>query len=61
MFPEIAGPADLFRILKNHDDWDEFFIYGNPKKEKWVVTNEKIIAPMVKKAYAVDDEDVVCC
>ena len=52
IIPEIAGPRDLFYILDKYD-WDEFFIYGNPKKSEkcpWKCIN--LLIPIFQLANA---------
>ena len=54
MITTVTDLLDLFGVIVTKN-LSEFFIYGDPSENKWIVTDSKIINPELKKAYAMDE------
>jgi len=55
MITKVAHLLDLFGVIVTKN-LSEFFIYGDPSENKWIVTDSKIINSKMKIAYSVDYE-----
>ena len=55
MNAKVTTMIDLFGVIITNK-LSEFFIYGDPSENKWIVTDSKIINPELKKVYEIDDE-----